>query len=46
MTGMLPIDTDAGWMSPVTSPAMIAYGTLWIGERGSISGSVPTVIAK
>jgi hypothetical protein len=31
-------------MSPFTSPAIIAYGTLAIGWRGVISGSVPTVI--
>jgi hypothetical protein len=41
-----PTDTLAGWMSPVTSPAIRAYGTLATSSRGVISGSIPTVTPR
>ena len=45
ITGPNPwISTADGWITPVTSPANIAYGTLAIAARGVISGSPPTVI--
>ena len=46
ITSVFPMDTELGWMSPFTSPARIAYGTLWIVERGVISASEPTVTPK
>jgi hypothetical protein len=49
MTSVSPIDTDAGWMSPTTSPATAAdsaYGTLTISWRGVISASLPTLMPR
>jgi hypothetical protein len=40
------IETLAGVMSPFTSLAMIAYGTLATRARGSISGSSPTLMPR
>ena len=40
------IVTEVGWMSPMASPATIAYGTLCTATRGVISGSLPTVMPR
>jgi hypothetical protein len=42
MTVIPLTDTDVGWMSPLTSFARNAYGTLPMVARGVISASVPT----
>jgi hypothetical protein len=46
ITTVPPTVTDVGWMSPIASPATIAYGTLCTGARGVISGSAPTVMPR
>ncbi len=46
MTSVPLTVTLVGWMSPFTSCARSAYGTLCTGERGKSSGSSPTVIPK
>jgi hypothetical protein len=46
MTGMFPIETLVGVMSPFTFPAIIAYGTERIACRGVISGSAPMVTPR
>jgi hypothetical protein len=40
------IDTDEGVMSPFTSFARSAYGTLPTTARGAISGSLPTLMPR
>jgi len=46
MTSVSLTVTLFGWISPFTSSASSAYGTLWTGERGNSSGSSPMVIPK
>ncbi|WP_232379663.1 hypothetical protein [Polyangium fumosum] len=46
MTSVPLTVTLVGWMSPFTSFAKSAYGTLWIGARGSNSGSSAIVIPR
>ncbi|MDI1477317.1 hypothetical protein [Polyangium sp. y55x31] len=46
MTSVPLIVTLVGWMSPFTSFASSAYGTLWMGARGWSSGSLSIVIPR
>jgi hypothetical protein len=46
MTVLPPMDTDVGLMSPFTSPAMTAYGTLVSVSRGVISLSPAIVMPR
>jgi hypothetical protein len=40
------IDIEFGWISPFTSFARIAYGTLRIAALGVISASSPTLMPR